>query len=116
MPPTAEALKEWRSLMLKIEDEDDQDDEDDDNDQDEEDDDEDEEGWSPPAERSPGLILERTHKGMPTLGCVGCRDNCPPTSIGWRNCLMWALQVRRQHGSELRQCAEVRRETRERVH
>jgi hypothetical protein len=94
MPRTAEALKEWRSLMLKIEDEDDQDDkdddndqdeedddeddqddEDDDNDQDEEDDDEDEEGWSPRAERSPVLISKRTPRGCPTLGCVGCREN-----------------------------------------
>ena len=68
MPRTAEALKEWRSLMLKIEDEDDQDDEDDDNDQDEEDeedDDEDEEGWSPRAERSPVLILKRTPRDAP---------------------------------------------------
>ena len=78
MPRTAEALKEWRSLMLKIEDEEDeedQDDEDDDNDHDEEDDDEDEEGWSPRAERSPVLILKRTPRGCPTLGCLGCREN-----------------------------------------
>jgi hypothetical protein len=65
MPRTAEALKEWRSLMLKIEDEDDQDEEDD----------EDDEGWSPRAERSPVLILKRTPRGCPTLGCVGCREN-----------------------------------------
>ena len=75
MPRTAEALKERRSLMLKIEDKDDQDDEDDDNDQDEEDDDEDEEGWSPRAEWSPVLILKRTPRGCPALGCVGCREN-----------------------------------------
>ncbi len=53
MPPAAEVLKEWSSLMLKIEDEDDQGDEDDDNDQDEDvDEDEDEDGRSPRAERN----------------------------------------------------------------